>query len=137
MWSSRRCTCTSSVHAACTQRARRVYAGRVQGVRTLLEEAARAVVKPVADGELLSSLEGSPRAQRKGAAAGGELGGGLGGVLAEVEEGLGSGSESGLGLGLANPNLAEVEEGDEGEGVVVIRHGEAATRHLVRVSSQG
>ena len=114
-----------------------MYAGRVQGVCTLLEEAARAVVKPVADGELLPSLEGSPRAQRKGAAAGRELGGGLGGVLAEVEEGLGSGSESGLGLGLANPNLAEVEEGDEGEGVVVIRHGEAATRHLVKVSGQG
>ena len=98
-----------AITAVHMQRARSVLAGRVQGVCTLLEEAARAVVGPVADGKLLPGLEGAPCAQRKGATAGRELGGGLGGMLAEVEE------------------------GHEGEGVVVIRHGEAATRHLVRV----
>ena len=90
------------------QRARGVHA--VQGARTLLEEAARAVVGAVADGELLPGLEVAARAQREGAAAGREVGGGVGGVLAEVEE------------------------GDEGEGVLVVRHREAATRHLLGLS---
>ena len=93
------------MHATCTQRARSVHA--VQGARTLLEEATRAVVGPVANRKLLPGLEVAARAQREGAVAGREVGGGVGGVLAEVEE------------------------GDEGEGVLVVRHREAATRHLL------
>ena len=96
-------------HVACTCTCS-VHAARVQGACTLLEEAARAVVGAVADRELLPGLEVAARAQREGAAAGREVGGGVGGVLAEVEE------------------------GDEGERVLVVRHREAATRHLLGLS---